>query len=52
VPDNAIYQLAAALGRLSKFAFPLKTNEVTQAYFQAMSRIEEGPTKDDLAARV
>ena len=34
VPDNAIYHLAAALDRLSKFAFPLKTNEVTRAYFQ------------------
>ncbi len=26
VPDNAIYHLAGALDRLSKFAFPLKTN--------------------------
>jgi acetylornithine deacetylase/succinyl-diaminopimelate desuccinylase-like protein len=49
VPDNAIYHLAAALDRLSKFAFPLKTNEVTRAYFQAMSRIEAGPMANDLA---
>jgi len=49
VPDNAIYHLAAALDRLSKFSFPLKTNEVTQAYFGAMSQIEEGPIRDDLA---
>jgi acetylornithine deacetylase/succinyl-diaminopimelate desuccinylase-like protein len=49
VPDNAIYHLAAALDRLSKFAFPLKTNEVTRAYFQAMSRIEAGPVANDLA---
>ena len=49
VPDNAIYHLAAALDRLSKFGFPLKTNEVTRAYFQAMSKIETGPVKDDLA---
>src|ERR1700688_2724632 len=33
VPDNAIYHLAAALDRLSKFGFPLKTNDVTAAYF-------------------
>ena len=33
VADNAIYHLAGALDRLSKFEFPLKTNEVTQAYF-------------------
>ena len=49
VPDNAIYHLAAALDRLSKFGFPLKTNEVTAAYFRSMSKIETGPVKDDLA---
>ena len=41
VADNAIYHLAGALDRLSKFAFPLKTNEVTQAYFRAMAKIED-----------
>jgi acetylornithine deacetylase/succinyl-diaminopimelate desuccinylase-like protein len=50
VADNAIYHLAAALDRLSKFGFPLKTNEVTRAYFEAMSKIESGPVKGDLAA--
>jgi acetylornithine deacetylase/succinyl-diaminopimelate desuccinylase-like protein len=50
VPDNAIYHLAAALDRLSKFAFPLKTNEATRAYFQAISRIEPGPVGNDLAS--
>jgi acetylornithine deacetylase/succinyl-diaminopimelate desuccinylase-like protein len=49
VPDNAIYRLAVALEHLSKFGFPLKTNEVTAAYFQQMAKIETGPTKDDLA---
>ena len=42
VADNAIYHLAGALDRLSKFGFPLKTNEVTTAYFRAMSKIEDG----------
>lgn len=32
-PTNAIYQLAAALGRLSAYAFPFQTNDVTRAYF-------------------
>ena len=41
VADNAIYHLAGALDRLSKFAFPLKTNDVTRAYFRAMSKIED-----------
>src|ERR1700727_1451631 len=49
VPDNAIYHLAAALDKLSKFGFPLKLNEVTKAYFTAMAKIETGSTKDDLA---
>jgi acetylornithine deacetylase/succinyl-diaminopimelate desuccinylase-like protein len=49
VPDNAIYHLAAALDRLSKFAFPMKINEVTRAYFQSMSKIEAGPLRNDLA---
>ena len=48
VPDNAIYRLAAALTRLSGFGFPLKTNEVTSAYFKQMSEIESGPNKQDL----
>jgi acetylornithine deacetylase/succinyl-diaminopimelate desuccinylase-like protein len=50
VADNAIYRLAAALQRLSNFGFPLKTNEVTAAYFQQMAKIETGPMQADLAA--
>src|SRR6185437_2607601 len=38
-----------ALQRLSDFGFPLKTNEVTAAYFQQMAKIETGPIKDKLA---
>jgi acetylornithine deacetylase/succinyl-diaminopimelate desuccinylase-like protein len=49
VHDNAIYHLAGALQRLGDFGFPLKTNEVTAAYFQQMSKIETGPVKEDLA---
>lgn len=49
VRDNAIYHLAGALQRLADFGFPLKTNEVTAAYFQQMSKIESGPMKEDLA---
>ena len=49
VADNAIYHLAGALDRLSKFAFPLETNDVTRAYFRAMSKIEKGPISADLA---
>jgi acetylornithine deacetylase/succinyl-diaminopimelate desuccinylase-like protein len=50
VADNAIYHLAGALDRLSSFAFPLKINDVTREYFRAMSNIEKGPIRGDLAA--
>src|SRR5580700_5867688 len=49
VHDNAIYHLAGALQRLGDFGFPLKTNEVTAAYFEEMSKIESGSLKEDLA---
>ena len=49
VRDNAIYHLAGALQRLADFGFPLKTNDVTAAYFQEMGKIESGAIKDDLA---
>jgi len=32
-PDNAIYELSAALGRLAAYSFPFELNEVTRAYF-------------------
>ena len=49
VPDNAIYHLAAALDRIAKFGFPLKTNEVTHAYFTQLSKLEKGAYAADLA---
>ena len=49
VPDNAIYHLAGALDRIGKFAFPLKTNDVTKAYFTAMAKIESGARREMLA---
>ncbi|HXA00241.1 MAG TPA: M20/M25/M40 family metallo-hydrolase [Candidatus Dormibacteraeota bacterium] len=48
IADNAIYHLAEALVRLSNFGFPLKTNEVTAAYFHRMGEISTGPEKQDL----
>jgi acetylornithine deacetylase/succinyl-diaminopimelate desuccinylase-like protein len=46
--DNAIYRLARALGRLEQFDFPLKTNEVTTAYFKQMAAIETGTLKTEM----
>lgn len=48
VPDNAIYRLATALERLSRYGFPLQTDEVTRAYFREMAKVEDGPLKNDL----
>jgi len=48
VKENAIYHLAGALIRLSDFGFPLKTNEVTSAYFRRMGELSTGPEKQDL----
>ncbi len=44
VPDNAIYRLAEALVRLSKYKFPPSTNEVTKAFLEQMSKIQPEPT--------
>jgi len=49
VADNAIYHLAGALDRLSKFGFPVKTNDVSRAYFAQMAKIQTGPIRADLA---
>jgi len=47
--DNAIYRLAAGLQRLSAFEFPMRTSEVTRAYFAAMSKL--APPSDAAAMR-
>ena len=49
-PDNAIYQLAGGLTKLSQFQFPYKTNATTRAYFQSIAATESGQRKADLLA--
>jgi acetylornithine deacetylase/succinyl-diaminopimelate desuccinylase-like protein len=44
VPDNAIYDLARALDRVSHYEFPLQLNDANRAYFTAMAKIEGGET--------
>jgi acetylornithine deacetylase/succinyl-diaminopimelate desuccinylase-like protein len=50
VPDNAIYRLAEALVRLSKYNFPVQTNEVTKAYFDQMAKIQPEPASSLMKA--
>ncbi|MGB7437733.1 MAG: M20/M25/M40 family metallo-hydrolase [Candidatus Acidiferrum sp.] len=47
-PDNAIYELAAALGRLSQFSFPVRINEITREYFSRSAASVAGPIAADL----
>jgi acetylornithine deacetylase/succinyl-diaminopimelate desuccinylase-like protein len=42
VPDNAIYRLAAALQRLSRYEFPVQLNDANRGYLEAMSGIIGG----------
>ncbi|HTQ54099.1 MAG TPA: M20/M25/M40 family metallo-hydrolase [Bryobacteraceae bacterium] len=51
-PDNAIYELAAALGKLAHYQFPFELNSVTRAYFGKLADVERGSTADDLRAIV
>jgi acetylornithine deacetylase/succinyl-diaminopimelate desuccinylase-like protein len=37
-PDNAIYDLAAALTRISELQFPVRESELTRSYFAAMGQ--------------
>src|SRR5712691_12543156 len=48
--DNAIYRLAAALGRLSGYQFPARLNEITRASFARWSQLQQGTLATDMAA--
>jgi acetylornithine deacetylase/succinyl-diaminopimelate desuccinylase-like protein len=49
-PDNAIYRLAAGLGRIAKLSFPVRLNSTTKAYFAAMAKMESGQAQRDMIA--
>jgi len=49
-PDNAIYDLAAALTRLQKFPFSVKISEITRHYFKYSATLTSGPLSEDLRA--
>ena len=49
-PDNAIYRLAAGLGRLAKFNFPVHLGVTTRAWFAEMARLESGQVRRDMEA--
>ena len=47
-PDNAIYELADALGRLEKYDFPVQLNETTRGFFEKMAAVEHGQLAQDM----
>ena len=48
--DNAIYELAEGLARLSKFDFPPQLNEITRSMLEKSATIEGGPFAADMKA--
>jgi len=49
-PDNAIYQLAQGLLKVSQYQFPFELNNVTRAYFKRMAAVTGGATGTDMRA--
>jgi acetylornithine deacetylase/succinyl-diaminopimelate desuccinylase-like protein len=49
-PDNAIYRLAAGLGRLERFKFPVILTATTRLSFDKLGALESEPTASDMHA--
>ena len=49
-PDNAIYQMTAALQKLAAYQFPARTTATTRAYFAALAELRTGQERADLQA--
>jgi len=50
VKDNAIYRLAAALGRISTYEFPAQFTDGNRGYFAGMAKIEAAKGETAVAA--
>jgi acetylornithine deacetylase/succinyl-diaminopimelate desuccinylase-like protein len=48
--DNAVYALAAALDRLSRYDFPVQLNETTRSFFLRLADQDSAGLRDDLRA--
>ena len=48
-PENAIYELAAALTKLQGFSFPVKVSEITRNYFARTAALSTGSMAADLS---
>ena len=52
VPDNAIYHLADAIGRIRSYEFPVQLNDVTRGFLTRMSKISGGEAGAAMTALV
>ncbi|NNM77237.1 M20/M25/M40 family metallo-hydrolase [Sphingomonas sp. ID1715] len=52
VPDNAIYELAEAIGKVRAYEFPVHLNEVSRAFFTNTAKMLGGETGAAIAALV
>jgi acetylornithine deacetylase/succinyl-diaminopimelate desuccinylase-like protein len=50
VPDNAIYHVADALGRLERSPFSFELTPITRGYFEKRAPLESGQTAADMKA--
>jgi len=47
-PDNAIARLAEAIGKVSRYRFPVHLTETTKTYFERSASLEAGQTAVDM----
>lgn len=52
VKDNAINRLAAALGRVAAYEFPVQFNDANRAYFTGMAKIQAARGQAEVAAAI
>lgn len=50
VKDNAVVQLAGAIGRIGAYQFPIRLNPVTRAYFQRQAELSDSAVAQDMQA--
>jgi acetylornithine deacetylase/succinyl-diaminopimelate desuccinylase-like protein len=49
-PDNAIYELTAALDRLAAFKFPIRLTQTVRAFYAGQAQLETGARQADMRA--
>jgi acetylornithine deacetylase/succinyl-diaminopimelate desuccinylase-like protein len=49
-PDNAIYELTAALDRLAAYKFPLRLTDTVRAFYASQAQFETGTRQADMRA--